>query len=66
MLKSIDSYQEEALIALAAVLGGYAFATNLQVSGPLAMVVMGLILCIQGRKYAMSEQTEETWKCSWI
>lgn len=49
MLKSIDSYQEEVLITLATVLGGYALATHLHVSGPLAMVVMGLIIGNRGR-----------------
>ncbi|MCK1791998.1 cation:proton antiporter [Pseudomonas violetae] len=65
MLKSIDSYQEEVLITLAAVLGGYALATNLHVSGPLAMVVMGLIVGNQGRTYAMSEKTEKNVDMFW-
>lgn len=65
MLKSIDSYQEEVLITLAAVLGGYALATHLEVSGPLAMVVMGLIVGNQGRSYAMSEQTEKHLDMFW-
>lgn len=65
MLKSIDSYQEEVLITLAAVLGGYALATHLHVSGPLAMVVMGLIVGNQGRSYAMSEQTEKHVDMFW-
>jgi CPA1 family monovalent cation:H+ antiporter len=57
MLKSIDSYQEEVLITLAAVIGGYALASGLHLSGPLAMVVMGLIIGNQGRALAMSEKT---------
>ncbi|KAA0986196.1 sodium:proton antiporter [Pseudomonas sp. 43NM1] len=65
MLKSIDSYQEEVLITLAAVLGGYALATHLHVSGPLAMVVMGLIIGNQGRSHAMSEQTEKNLDMFW-
>lgn len=65
MLKSIDSYQEEVLITLAAVLGGYALATHLHVSGPLAMVVMGLIIGNQGRSYAMSEQTQKNVDMFW-
>ncbi|WP_062389580.1 cation:proton antiporter [Pseudomonas abietaniphila] len=65
MLKSIDSYQEEVLITLAAVLGGYALATHLHVSGPLAMVVMGLIVGNQGRSYAMSQQTEKHVDMFW-
>jgi len=65
MLKSIDSYQEEVLITLAAVLGGYALATMLHVSGPLAMVMMGLIIGNQGRSYAMSEETERHVDMFW-
>ncbi|ALB62461.1 Na+/H+ antiporter NhaP [Cronobacter condimenti 1330] len=65
MLKSIDSYQEEVLITLAAVLGGYALATYIGVSGPLAMVVMGLIVGNQGRSNAMSEETERHVDMFW-
>lgn len=57
MLRSIDSYQEEVLITLAAVLGGYALARHLHASGPLAMVVVGLIVGNHGRATAMSDQT---------
>lgn len=57
MLKSINSYQEEVLITLAAVIGGYALASKLHVSGPLAMVVAGLIVGNQGRAFAMSDKT---------
>ena len=65
MLKSIDSYQEEVLITLAAVLGAYALATQFHVSGPLAMVVMGLIVGNQGRSHSMSEQTEKNLDMFW-
>lgn len=65
MLKSIDSYQEEVLISLAAVLGGYALASKLHVSGPLAMVVMGLIIGNHGRAYAMSDKTREHLDMFW-
>ncbi len=59
LLKSIDSYQEEVLITLAAVIGGYALASHLHLSGPLAMVVSGLIVGNHGRAQAMSDQTRE-------
>jgi CPA1 family monovalent cation:H+ antiporter len=55
MLKSIDSYQEEVLLTLAAVVGGYELADHLHVSGPLAMVVAGLIIGNHGRALAMSD-----------
>jgi CPA1 family monovalent cation:H+ antiporter len=57
LLKSIDSYQEEVLITLAAVMGGYALATRLDISGPLAMVVAGLLVGHKGRALAMSDTT---------
>lgn len=57
LLRSIDSYQEEVLITLAAVMGGYALASRLHVSGPLAMVVVGLIIGNHGRASAMSNVT---------
>ncbi|HET7064652.1 MAG TPA: sodium:proton antiporter [Rudaea sp.] len=57
LLKSIDSYQEEVLLTLAAVMGGYTLATRIGVSGPLAMVTAGLIIGHQGRALAMSDKT---------
>ena len=66
LLRSIDIYQVEVLITLAAVLGGYALARHLEVSGPLAMVVAGLIVGNRGRRFGMSEVTrrrhDEFWE----
>jgi CPA1 family monovalent cation:H+ antiporter len=59
MLKSVDNYQIEVLLTLALVMGGYALATRLHVSGPLAMVVAGLHIGNRGRRDAMSERTRE-------
>ena len=42
MLRSVDNYQVEVLLTLAMVTGGYALASRLHVSGPLAMVVAGM------------------------
>jgi CPA1 family monovalent cation:H+ antiporter len=57
LLKSVDSYQVEVLLTLAAVTGGYTLASTLHVSGPLAMVVAGLIIGNHGRALAMSDTT---------
>jgi CPA1 family monovalent cation:H+ antiporter len=57
LLKSIDQYQVEVMLTLAAVLGGYALASHLHVSGPLAMVVAGLMIGSGGREKAMSDVT---------
>ncbi len=42
-LKSINNYVIEVLITLAIVMGGYGLAGYLHISGPLAMVVAGLV-----------------------
>lgn len=59
LLRSIDDYEIEVLITLACVTGGYALASALHLSAPLAMVVAGLIVgndTVRGT--AMSQQTE--------
>ncbi|HUX55785.1 MAG TPA: sodium:proton antiporter [Bacteroidales bacterium] len=56
---SIDNYQVEVLITLAIVMGGYTLAHYIHVSGPLAMVVAGLITGNHGKKYGMSVITTE-------
>lgn len=65
LLKSIDSYEVEVLLTLAAVMGGYALASRLHVSGPLAMVVAGLIIGNHGRAIAMSDTTRRYVDMFW-
>ena len=57
MLKSVDNYQVEILISLALVVGGYALARVLHFSGPIAIVVAGLLIGNHGRLFAMSDET---------
>ena len=57
LLKSVDDYQVEILLSLALVAGGYALAEALHVSGPIAMVVAGLLIGNHGRSFAMSAKT---------
>jgi monovalent cation:H+ antiporter, CPA1 family len=59
LFMSIDNYQVEVLITLAIVMGGYTLAHFIHVSGPLAMVVAGLITGNHGKKYGMSAVTLE-------
>ena len=59
LVKSIDNYQVEVLITLAVVMGGYTLAHFIHVSGPLAMVIAGLITGNLGKNYGMSEKTTE-------
>ncbi|WP_296236309.1 cation:proton antiporter [Psychrobacter sp. UBA5136] len=65
MLKSIDSYQEEVLLTLAGVIGGYALASHWHLSGPLAMVMMGLMVGNRGRALAMSDKTRHYIDLFW-
>ncbi len=65
LLKSVDNYQVEVLLTLAAVTGGYALANRLHVSGPLAMVVAGLIIGNDGRARAMSDTTRRYLDMFW-
>ena len=65
MLKRVDQYQVEILISLALVTGGYALSEYLHVSGPIAMVVAGLIIGNQGRQFAMSEKTQQNLDLFW-
>jgi monovalent cation:H+ antiporter, CPA1 family len=65
LLRSIDHYQVEVLITLAVVMGGYTLASHLHVSGPLAMVVAGLMIGNQGRALAMSDTTRDRVDVFW-
>ena len=59
LIASIDNYQVEVLITLAVVMGGYTLAYYIHVSGPLAMVVAGLIIGNHGKELGMSPITAE-------
>ncbi len=59
LLRSIDNYKVEVLLTLAVVMGSYLAAHQLHVSGPLAVVVAGLLLGNHGKRLAMSEETAE-------
>ena len=69
LMKSIDDYSTEVLITIAIVMGGYGLAQYLHFSGPLAVVVAGLIVGHDTvRDGSMSDITElyvdkfwETW-----
>ncbi|MFB0939154.1 MAG: sodium:proton antiporter [Urechidicola sp.] len=60
LLKSIDDYDTEVIITIAAVMGGTVLAQYLHLSAPLAMVTTGLMVGNDTvRKSAMSEVTEQ-------
>ena len=58
-MKGIDEHNLEILITLAVVMGGYALAGALHVSGPVAMAVAGLLIGNHGVALAMSETTRQ-------
>ena len=65
MLKTIDNYQVEVLITLALVAGGFALADELHLSGPIAIVVAGLLIGNHGRLLAMSDPVREHLDTFW-
>jgi monovalent cation:H+ antiporter, CPA1 family len=65
MLKSVDAHQVEILITLALVMGLYGLADWLHMSGPIAVVVAGLLIGNQGRRWAMSDATREYLDTFW-
>jgi CPA1 family monovalent cation:H+ antiporter len=65
MLQKTDQYQVEILITLALVMGGYRLASLLHASGPIAVVVIGLLIGNHGRRFAMSDTTREHLDSFW-
>ena len=65
LLRSVDAYTVEILLSLALVMGGYSVAQALHLSGPIAMVVAGLLIGNQGRSHAMSDQTRDHLDLFW-
>ena len=53
----VDDYNLEILISLAVVMLSYSAAIALHMSGPIAVVIAGLLIGNRGVKYAMSETT---------
>ena len=65
LVKTIDDFQTEILITLAMVMGGYSLCHFLHVSGPLAMVVAGLITGNKSIGEGMSDTTREYVEKFW-
>ena len=59
LINQVNSYQVEVLLTLALVLGGYQLALALHTSGPIAMVVAGLLIGNHGRMLAMSKTSRQ-------
>ncbi len=65
ILMTIDDHPLELLMTLALVMSTYAVALNLHVSGPIAVVVAGLLIGNPGRQFAMSPRTREHVDAFW-
>lgn len=59
LLISIDHYETEVLLTIAFVMSGYSLCQYFHLSGPLAMVVMGLLVGNYKKGHAMSDKTQE-------
>ena len=59
MRRSINNYVVEVMITLATVMGGYALAEQLHISGPLAMVMAGLITGNKSFDVGVSDLTRD-------
>jgi CPA1 family monovalent cation:H+ antiporter len=64
-LKTIDEHSLELLITLALVMFTYSVSFKAHVSGPIAVVVAGLLIGNPGRRFAMSERTREHVDAFW-
>ena len=64
-MRKIDDYNIEVLITLALVTGLYSLCLSLHMSGPLAVVVAGLVMGNHGTKIAMSDKTRKYMQMFW-
>ncbi|MEE8172132.1 MAG: sodium:proton antiporter [Alphaproteobacteria bacterium] len=64
-MKSIDEHNLEVLITLALVMLTYGVAAALHLSGPIAVVIAGLLIGNTGTRLAMSEKTRDHVQKFW-
>jgi len=64
-MRSVDEHNLEVLITLAVVMGGYAVAHHLNVSGPVGMAIAGLLIGNHGVAFAMSETSRRRVLSFW-
>ena len=64
-MRGIDEYNVELLISLTLVTGTYALVQKIGVSGPVAVVVAGLLMGSVGVRYAVSGATHEYLQKFW-
>ncbi len=59
LMRTVDEHNIEVMITLALVTGVYALALRLHLSGPIAVVVAGLLIGNHGARFAMSAKTRQ-------
>jgi CPA1 family monovalent cation:H+ antiporter len=64
-IRAIDDYSLEVLISIALVTGTYALANDLGMSGPIAVVVAGVLIGNRGAEYAMSDISKRYMYSFW-
>lgn len=64
-MRAIDEYSIEVMISLALVMGSYAIADRIHVSGPIAVVVAGVLIGSRGPADAMSDTTQRYFFGFW-
>jgi CPA1 family monovalent cation:H+ antiporter len=65
LLRQVDDYNVELIISLALAAGTYSLAGMLGVSGPIAVVVAGILIGNHGMSLAMSEATRQHLSTFW-
>jgi CPA1 family monovalent cation:H+ antiporter len=65
LMRSVEDRSVEILLSLALVAGGYALARGIGVSGPIAMVVAGLLIGNHGRRLAMGAEVRRYLDTFW-
>ena len=64
-MKTIDQHSLEVMITVSLVMATYSLATQLHISGPLAVVVAGLFIGNPGKRFAMSATTRAHIETFW-
>ena len=64
-MKSIDDHNLEVMITLALVMATYGIASALHLSGPIAVVLAGILIGNRGSRLAMSKTTREHLHIFW-
>lgn len=64
-MRGIDEYNTELIISLALVTSTYAVAQSASVSGPIAVVIAGLLMGFVGNKHAVTDRTRDYLRKFW-